>query len=464
MQELRSYQTEAIANVRAAFQTHRRVLMTAPTGSGKSTILAEIIRSSLALGHRVLAIAHRKELIHQLADRVMLNHGIPSGIIMAGEPTIPLLPCQVASIQTLVRRQLPPADLLLIDESHHAKAATYERILAAYPEARVLGCSATPWRLDGKGLGDIFEENVVAATPKGLVELGFLVPATGMAYLAPDLSQVKVTAGDYNQQGLSLAYEKSQVLGDIVEKWMAHCQGKRTIVFASSIENSEKIIAGFRAKGVAAEHLDFRSTNRDDVVKRVRSGETTVVSNVGILGEGVDFPELEVCVLARPTQSLAFYIQMVGRVLRPAPGKEKARIHDHAGCIHRHNFWDMERDYSLTTSKKKQPKGASLKDCPVCGCVNLSSALSCSECGYVWPKNEVEKPMGGDYEELSLEEMRHRMSREGILERLEREAKARGRKPGWCIFELKRLMPAAPFPAAWWRSKVAGTKGAWVWR
>lgn len=461
-QQLRPYQALAIERIAAS--TKRRVLLVAPTGAGKSSILAEIIRAEVERGGRVLAIAHRRELIHQLAERVMLNHGLFAGTIMAGVDPAPTLPIQVASIQTLARRELPEATLCVIDEVHHCRAESYGRVLELYP--RVLGATATPIRLDGKGLGNAFEEMIVVAQPKELIAQGYLVPTTGYAYAAPDLSSVSITAGDYNTKGLGLAYERGSVLGDIVGKYVEHAFGKRAICFASSIKNSLTLVAEFRAKGISAEHLDHKSKDRDAIVLRMKSGETLVLSNVGILGEGVDAPGLEVCILARPTKSLSLYLQMVGRVMRPSPDKTHARIHDHSGCVVAHGFPDDDRQWSLSVNRKK-PAVPGLRQCPTCFCINAAGAEVCSECGYVWTKSPQEKLMGGAAKELTLEELRDLLAdarnRVMFLEQLEQEARAKNYRPGWCVARLKEAAPDAPFPASWWRSSVEGHKGDWRW-
>jgi DNA repair protein RadD len=384
---LRDYQERAIADLRKGIANGvRRQVLVSPTGSGKTTIAASMIHRAIQLGKRVIFIAHRKELIDQASSRLSA-YEVPHGIIMAGHPRTDA-PVQVCSIQTLVRREPPPADLIFVDECHHARAATYEKILGNYPNAAVIGMTATPWRLDGKGLGELFSGNVIAATPSELIENGHLCKIQGFTCTSPDLREIKTIAGDYDPKGLSLAYERSRVLGDILERWQERVPGKKTVVFAASIPNSLDIVTRFLAAGIAAEHLDYRTSKleREGILARLRSGETLLVSNVGLLGEGVDIPDLEVCVIARPTKSLCVYLQMVGRIMRPAPGKEMGIVHDHGECVSRFGLPDDPRDYSLKQDKPEKPPV--LHTCDKCQAIFVG--LKCPVCGAWVPLDSKE--------------------------------------------------------------------------
>lgn len=376
---LRPYQTEAIASLRALFAAgKRRPLLVSPTGSGKTHIAAEIIRSAQERGTKVVMLAHRKELIDQTSAK-LLEAGVHSGVIKAGYPADPLAPVQVASIQTLVNRALPPAGLLIIDEAHHAAADTYRKVAAAYP--RVLGLTATPWRVDGRGLADDFDASVVAATPAELTAGGYLVRARCFAYAAPDLKGIAVRGGDYAQGMLELACDKQELLGSIVAEYAKHAAGRSAIAFPVSVQHSQHLVAEFVAAGFQAAHLDAHTPGpeRDLVLERFRAGEVTILSSVGVLTEGFDAPRAEVCLLARPTMSLALYMQMVGRVLRPFPGKLSALVHDHAGNAIRFGGPAEPRDYSLTASRAKA--APMHMACPLCLAVVPIASVTCPECG-----------------------------------------------------------------------------------
>ena len=411
MQILRPYQRAALEGLRAAISRgRRRVLLVLPTGGGKTTIAAEMIHGAVRRGRKVLFVAHRKELIDQASQRLD-QFAVPHGVIMAGHRRWhPLMPVQVASVQTLVRRQAPPADLVIVDEAHHARARTYQRILDHYPHAPVIGLTATPWRTDGRGLGELFEDIVAPVSIRELTEQGYLVPVTGFAYDSPDLRAVRTRGGDYERRGLELAMGGQVIAGHIVERYLEHGRGKRAILFATSVRHSLDLVSRFQAAGVRAEHLDGETDRdtRERILARLASGATQVVSNVGVLTEGWDCPSVEICILARPTQSVALYLQMVGRVLRPAPGKTVARIHDHAGCILMHGLPSAERDYSLT-SDTASAKGESeamraLRQCQQCYAIYEPRGPACPMCGWERPAPQPREVTTG-LVEIPLEEI-----------------------------------------------------------
>jgi DNA repair protein RadD len=386
---LRPYQVGAIEGARHELRRGARsVLLVCPTGGGKTVIASEIICSAAARGSRTLFLAHRRELIQQTVVK-LTQFGVAPGVIQAGFPLALHRQAQVASVQTLIRRpgQLSQVDLVFIDEAHHLTASnTYAKLLSWWPEAKVVGLTATPWRLDGKGLGDVFASHVVAATPRQLRDEGFLVPVGGWEYEAIDTDSARVKAGDYVAKDLEKSATSKRVIGDVVSEYVMHGEGARAVVFAVSINHSQLLVDAFRDAGVVAEHVDgeMPSAERDAVLRRFREGGTRVVSNVGVLTEGWDVPEAEVCILARPTLSTSLYLQMVGRVLRPAAGKRLARIHDHAGCLAAHGHPFADRDYSpMLTATVKKDKGsqrARPKHCPACK--SLLARWPCDGCGH----------------------------------------------------------------------------------
>lgn len=331
-----------------------------------NTIIAvHIIHSALAKGKSVLFMAHRRELLNQCAAKLR-DLGICNyNVVLSGHPESrnPNAPVQIASIQTLIRRKYPPADLVILDECHHAAAAQYQTILKHYPDAYVLGLTATPERLDGKGLDGIFHDLLEVATVPELIEQGFLVKPTCLgpspdmvAQLKATLATVKVRCGDYAEDQLGEAMDNATLVGDIVAHWQKWALGQKTIVFAASILHSKHIVQQFQDAGVSAAHLDggMSAPERERILSAWRRGDYLVLSNVQICTEGVDFPELSCCILARPTKSIALFLQMVGRVLRPAPGKSGALILDHAGNILEHGPPHIERVWTLQGAAKKR--------------------------------------------------------------------------------------------------------------
>jgi DNA repair protein RadD len=393
-QTLRPYQRESLDRAREllASPSRPRVLYVLATGGGKTSVAGDLVRSEVAAGGRVLFIVHRKELADQAFTRFG-QFGQRAGVLMGDdERTDRSAPVQVASIQTLVRRaQLdPPPTLVVVDEAHHATAGSYLKVLAAYPNARVLGLTATPWRTDGTGLGDLFQDLVLAATPKQLIEAGFLSRYTGYCYDTPDLKRVHKRGGDFVEGELADVMAEKTLLGNTVSQYLEHAAGKRAICFAVNVKHSQALAERFREQGVPAEHLDGGTARdeREAILERLARGVTLVVCNVGVLTEGFDCPTVEVVILARPTASLGLHLQMIGRALRPAEGKAIARIHDHAGNIFRHGKPDAEHDYTLSPTPKKKKREAGdaddsdgLKSCPACFAIIAASCAECPDCG-----------------------------------------------------------------------------------
>jgi superfamily II DNA or RNA helicase len=369
---LRPYQTQAIDEARIQIREGRKsLLIVAATGAGKTCIASVIVRNAVILGARVLFLAHRKELIDQCSGK-LTSLGLPHGIIMGAKRMALQQPVQVASVQTIINRvgQMPKFQLIMVDEAHHVtEGNTYTKLLKAWPDARVIGLTATPWRLDGQGLGDVFDGYVIARTPKQLRDEGFLVPVCGAEYHAPVTDKVAVRGGEFNAAALDTAVRSATLYGDIVNEWKADAGNARTLVFAVSVAHSRELAEAFMKAGVSAEHLDAKTPReeRSAVLARLRSGLTRVVCNVGILTEGFDEPSVSCIVLARPTLSTSLFLQMVGRGLRtvcfecgesaswmlatcPRCGsaniKRSARIHDHAGCLKKHGHPYAERDFT----------------------------------------------------------------------------------------------------------------------
>jgi superfamily II DNA or RNA helicase len=370
----------------------QRIILDSPTGSGKTEMGAEIIRGAQAKGKKVAFLANRIHLVGQTARRLS-DSGIECGVIQGANTYEPWRSILVCSIQTIARRGFPKnIDLLVIDECHStAGTKAYREIMQGM---RCIGLTATKY---SKGLGKeypemggpLWEKVVTAAKIKDLIREGYLVDAEIWAPGEPDLSKVKITAGDYNEKDLGEAVDKVELVGDIVTHWVRLANGCSTVVFATNISHSKHICAEFQAIGVKAEHLDCytEDTERVAILKRVQEGETTVICNVGVLAEGWDFPSCKCLILARPTKSLVRYLQMAGRVLRPFPGKPQALILDHSGVVRRLGFpWD-DFDQPLdngkpkvTGAQDKKPEPLP-KPCPFCQYMKPPRTPICPKCG-----------------------------------------------------------------------------------
>lgn len=467
--QLRPYQVAAIEELRRRLAAgQRRVLLVAPTGAGKTVMFSAMVAAAVARGRRALVIVHRRELVEQAVDK-LLQAGVEAGVILAGVPPRPELPVQVASVQTLgarqngkARRELPPADLIILDEAHHAVSPTWRRVLESYPDAVMIGATATPWRTDKRGLADIFQSHVLAATVSELIQNGSLSPYEAFAYDAPDLHEVPVVAGEYNQAALSLACNTSVLVGGVVSEYLSYGRGRRALLFAVSIEHSRAITAELLAHGVAAEHVDGTTPKleRAATLRRLAAGETHVVCNVGCFTEGFDSPGVEICILARPTMSLSLHLQMCGRGLRPAPGKKRALLVDHGGNFLRHGLPDDERDYSLTATPKRV---ADINTCPLCRAVfgRIRDDGSCPKCSeIIAPPREVreeqarkekERIEGERIEAERIRELRRQHAanvptehKRAFYDRLVAQARAKNYKPGWVFVRFKMAFGHAP--------------------
>lgn len=388
MIQLRPYQQRVLDEAREAYrQRNRAVLLCMPTGAGKTVTASTVVHGAAAKGNVTWWLCHRRELASQ-ASGTFHALGIPHGTIQAGHVSDPRASVQVASIQTIVRRldTLPAPDLIVFDESHHICAAQWDEVFHRFPRARVLGLTATPWRLDGQGLGRWYSHMVMGPTTAELIAEGSLSRFRLFAPGTPDLTGVATTAGDYQRGALAKAMDKPQIVGDAIGHYQKLCHGKRAVAFAAGVGNSRNIAAQFVAAGIPAEHVDgsMASELRDAAVERFRRGETLVLSNADLFGEGFDVPAIEAAILLRPTKSLSLHLQQVGRALRPSEGKTEAIILDHAGNSLVHGLPDDDREWSLADREKK--KRAEKSEVPVRQCEECyfvyRPAPKCPQCGH----------------------------------------------------------------------------------
>lgn len=393
---LRGYQEDVRDRARARLaEGCRRVLIQAATGAGKTCISSDIIARCVAKGKRALFLAHRRRLITQKSERLK-EWGVPHGIIMAGHPRT-AAPVQVSSRDTLLSRavrndwmELPPADLVVVDEARLSAADTYRSLIEAYPHAHVVGQDATPARPDGRGLYPFYQALECAVPTSRLVAEGWLVPVRCYAPAGA------VRRGKARATGLA---------GDPVFHWKKWGAGRPTVLFAPKCSASRAVVDAFNAAGIPAEHIDAHTPDaeREAVVARLRAGKTLVVSNCGVWTDGVDIPELSCCVLLRAAKSCVLYRQMVGRVMRPHPSKTDAVLIDHAGACVEHGLptddveWSLKEDDTVDRRNRDALKEGR-RTAPVCcaGCGLLfQGAPSCPGCGKVPPRRR-EKAVARD--------------------------------------------------------------------
>jgi superfamily II DNA or RNA helicase len=357
MVALRPYQIEGIRKIFEAWNpnilNHRNVLFQMPTGTGKTTVFSEIVRKATIKNKKVLIVVHRIELVEQIADRLS-QFNVDTGIISAKQKPNPECDVQVATIQTLSRRSYPPADIIIIDECHHSKASTYKTLWDIYPEARFLGVTATPVRINGDGFEDLFEILIPLGRLSSFFEHGYLARIKHLVGCIPDLSKVKQRMKDYDIKMLRNVMLDNSIMANLIDSYHKFAQGKKMIVFAVDVKHSKEIVQRYLDAGISAAHVDANTPKKDriSILEKFKTGEILVLSNVDIVSEGFDVPDCEAVQLARPTKSLVLYLQQVGRCMRPAKGKEFGLVLDNAGLWLEHGLSYIDRDWLLEGVKK----------------------------------------------------------------------------------------------------------------
>lgn len=433
---LRPYQLDAIERVREAMRAgKRRVVLVIPTGGGKTRIGADIVRQAVARGSRVLWLAHRTELIDQTA-RTLIEYGLEVGVLAASSAlaVAASAPVQVCSIQTLLARQLrPPAELIIWDEAHHASegAEEWASLLDAYKGVAMLGLTATPERGDGKGLAPLFEAIVVGVTVRALTEAGYLAPCEVVrpaVLLKPNhLAQTPLDA-----------YRKA-------------ANGMQGFLFARNVDEAQAYAAEFSAAGIPALAISAgtKAAERTAALEMFRAGVIKILANVYIFTEGTDLPMAQVCILARGASSPGIYLQMVGRVLRPHPGKTAAMLIDLRGISHIHGMPEDERVYSL---EGKAIALAESSPCKVCSAALPGGAYPCAACGYM-PEAGEGDPAETEVDNVALVKFARKIA-ESRAQRWEtcvrwvRQAKWSGHKIGY-VRHKWRAVYGAEIPRSW---------------
>jgi superfamily II DNA or RNA helicase len=442
---LRPRQIQAIDDLRQAYGTGKRTpILRAPTGFGKTHTTAEIIKNAVSRGKRVWFTAHLRELLLDTSKR-LTSSGIPHSFICAGYPMGLKQAVQVVSAETLMRRlgKIPRdlwPDLLIVDEAHVGMDRT-KKLQDALGNPLSLLLTATPSRLDGRGLGEISDTIIETCGTQELIDEGLLVPIRYFAPSAVNLTGIKQRAGDYAQDELAAAMDKPAITGSAVSHYRKLAHRRPAVAFCVSLDHAEHTAAEFRASGYRAMVVRGDSTEleRSTALKALANGTVDVVCNCQLWIAGVDCPAISCIILLAPTQSLTRYLQSVGRGLRTHPDKKDCVILDHANCAATHGLPTEDREWSLDGARgkksKRDPDDIPIKTCPDCFRV-LRSTVSVCECGHVFtPKGREIEVKDGELAEIDLLAVRReRMREQGsaqTLDDLRALAKAKGYKPGW---------------------------------
>ncbi len=461
--QLRSYQLDTVAEVRQAIlDGHKRILVVIPTGGGKTTIGGFMVHGTVNKGGRALWLAHRKELVEQAHERIH-QFGIKAGVMMAGHAPRRAHYVQVASIATLIRRDIPTARLVVVDEAHHSVSAGFLKVLYQYPDAIVIGLTATPYRLDGRGLGDVYTKLVAPVSIADLIAQGHLTPVRYFGTrkdLEPKMDEVKTVAGDYDAKAMFKQFDTRTLYDGIVDNYRRFANASRAIVFNVNVEHSLKVCAAFRAAGIAACHVDGETPRheREQILKAFKAGQFEVLCNVNILTEGFDLPAIETVMLNRATKSKSLYLQMVGRGLRPAPGKSACTVIDQGGNVRHFGPVEHPEEHSLEAEAKSKKGGGAtsappMKSCPQCERLDLLFVQQCPECGHVYNTGSTNNLEAAEFIELTdflpknvvvkgakkpVPEHLKKNWLDMSKDELEEYAGIQGYRPGWVYMQLKR--------------------------
>jgi DNA repair protein RadD len=471
---LRPHQTHLLAEIdRALADDDRHLVVQAPTGFGKTIVGATLAKRIRDDRRRILFTVPALSLIEQTVEKFFAEGVRDVGVIQANhDMTDWSRPVQIASVQTLMRRQMPPADMVIIDEVHRWFDAYEGWLTGSWKHIPVVAMTATPWT---RGLGKHFSKLIVGATAAQLIDAGYLSKFRVFAPASPDLSGVRTVAGDYRDDDLSKAMDKSALVADVVTTWIERGQDRPTLCFAVDRAHAKHLQQRFLDAGVSAEYIDAYTDVKERLAIAVRfhAGEVELVCNVGCLTTGIDW-DIRCIILARPTKSEILYVQMIGRGLRTADGKPDCLILDHSDNTLRLGFvTDIHHD-TLDDGKPRQkaePRATETlpKKCPSCTFLKPPKLLICPACGFKpEPKCQVVHKDGElvEFTSRSARKPSNNTERVEFFRQLKHYAVARNYKPGWVSYKYKEkfghwpngldhLAPMPPTPATlgWIRSR-----------
>lgn len=398
---LRGYQRDALNAAISHWRDGRgRVCITMPTGAGKTILGSALIERYVEADRQILVIAHRRELLTQFYESLTLIPRTRAAFIAAGQPEQQWQLVQIASVQTLARRldklRIDPK-LIIVDEAHHAKAKSYLKVLSRWPQARVLGLTATPARLDGKPLADIFDRLVVGPGVAELIASDHLAAYDMYSAAGVDGKGVRRRMGDFDAAALD-KIAQGKAIANVVGAANRHLRGRRVLAFSVSRRASKDLTRRLREDGFTAEHIDGQTDAavRRHTLREFGAGRIDVLCSVDLIGEGFDCPECDAILMARPTHSETIYLQQVGRAMRPKADGRKALLIDCAGNVGRHGLPCGDRDWTLEGAGgdggDAAPASERARICKTCGMVSAPAAVRCGNCGAEFPKQPRHKP------------------------------------------------------------------------
>lgn len=435
---LRPYQIDLLEKARAEYRNGAKSpCIVLPCGGGKSVIVAEMAKSATAKGNRVLFLVHRRELVEQI-KHTFEWWGVDMNL------------CDVMMVQTASRHiaQIIPPKLVITDENHHSKASTYRKIYDAFPDAKRIGVTATPIRLDGSGLSDVNDALVVGVSAKWLIEHKFLAPYDYYAPAIADLSGIKINHGEFETDSMERILMKSAIYGDVISHYKKLADSKQAICYCVSIAHSKAMAEAFCNAGIKAVHIDGTTpkNERDSIISAFRDGRIIILCNVDLISEGFDVPDCECAILLRPTKSLTLYIQQSMRCMRYKDNK-RAVIIDHVGNYARFGLPDADREWSLQgrpkSEKSRTENEVKILQCPECFYTFVppeNDEKVCPCCGYEFQKKSrnIEQKTETELKKITSFSLDFSTPDDcKNMHDLQVYAKKRGYKSGWIYYQAR---------------------------
>lgn len=480
LKPLRPHQQYTLDQLKRSIVSGKRSpMLQLPTGAGKTVLAAHIVDGILAKKNRLAFCVPSISLIDQTADRFMEN-GIGAdqiGIIQADHPwTRPAAPIQICSAQTMARRDLPAVDVVVIDEAHlrfkvydewmTGKRKATSVVMGVEIDADIplfIGLSATPW---AKGLGKNFDDLIKSISLAELIEQGYLSKFRVYAPSKPDLSGVKIVAGDYHEGQLGEVMNEAKLVGDVVQNWLAHGKGLPTLCFAVNRLHARSLHDAFEACGISSAYVDANTPReeRDQIGRDLEAGRLAVAVNIGTLTTGIDW-DVRCIILARPTRSEQLFVQIIGRGLRTADGKDECKIFDHTNTTNELGFVtqidhdeldDGTRGATERKKRKQQERKAALpKDCPACAALMPTGEPKCLVCGTEMPRPKALEHAEGELVELDefgnplkgrggVKPMLRKKGRQQVYSELLGYAIKKGNSSGWVAHTYREIFDAWP--------------------
>jgi len=452
--QLHPHQQLAFDLIRRSLGTgHKRPMVQAPTGFGKTLLATKIIESALAKGNRTYFVVPSISLIDQTVQSLWAEDIRDIGVIQGRHPlTNYAAPVQVCSVQTLSRRgEIPHGDVVIVDEAHewHKHMAGW---MAEWDRIPFIGLSATPWT---KGLGQHYDDLIIAETTQGLIDRGYLSPFRVYAPSAPDLRGVKTVAGDWDQKQVGERMDTPALTADIVATWLKIGENRPTLCYAVNRAHAKHLTDEFNRSGIPCGYIDAYTDlpEREIIKQKFHNGELKVVLNVGCLTKGIDW-DVRCIILARPTKSEMLFVQIVGRGLRTANGKADCLILDHSDThqrlgfvtdIHHERLCDGKlRETTAQAQDEQEP--ALPKPCPACHVLKPPKIHVCPACGFAPERKQALETREGELIEITRAQKLHTKTRDKqqVYSELLAMARERGRSEGWVAHSYRAYFGVWP--------------------